>query len=85
MLFPYSWSNWRKKEVTNLLQIDPFENLPYTLEEYGERQITEIMSYKPPEGEFILLDVDGSFVGMGGLRRLKDSIGEIIYLYVLPH
>ena len=80
----FQYFNWRKKEVINLLHFDPFENLPYTIEEYSERQISEIMSYKPPEGEYFLLEVDGSFVGMGGIQRFKDSIGEIIHLYVLP-
>ncbi|MBN1683166.1 GNAT family N-acetyltransferase [Candidatus Bathyarchaeota archaeon] len=43
-----------------------------------------LSSLKPSEGILYILKVDGVTAGMGALRRLDDSVGEIKRMYVRP-
>jgi GNAT superfamily N-acetyltransferase len=38
----------------------------------------------PPDGVFVLVEVDGRVVAGGGVRRLGDDVGEIKRMFVLP-
>jgi GNAT superfamily N-acetyltransferase len=38
----------------------------------------------PPDGVFLLVEVDGVAVAGGGVRRLSDGVGEIKRMFVLP-
>lgn len=39
----------------------------------------------PPSGRFYLVDHAGTYVGVGCLKRLAASVGEIQRMYVQPH
>ena len=38
----------------------------------------------PPDGVFVLVEVDGVAVAGGGVRRLGDGVGEIKRMFVIP-
>jgi GNAT superfamily N-acetyltransferase len=38
----------------------------------------------PPDGVFVLVEVDGRVVAGGGVRRLREGIGEIKRMFVIP-
>jgi GNAT superfamily N-acetyltransferase len=38
----------------------------------------------PPDGVFVVVEVDGRVVAGGGVRRLGDGMGEIKRMFVLP-
>ena len=38
----------------------------------------------PPQGHFLLCDIDGEIAGMAGLRALSDTAAEIKRVYVRP-
>jgi GNAT superfamily N-acetyltransferase len=38
----------------------------------------------PPDGVFVLVEVDGVAVAGGGVRRLRDGVGEIKRMFVIP-
>ena len=38
----------------------------------------------PPDGVFVVVEVDGRVVAGGGVRRLGDGVGEIKRMFVLP-
>jgi GNAT superfamily N-acetyltransferase len=38
----------------------------------------------PPDGVFVLVEVDGRPVAGGGVRRLGDGVGEIKRMFVVP-
>ena len=41
--------------------------------------------FYPPTGRFYLVELGGSFVGVGCLKQLAPGIGEIQRMYVRPH
>ena len=55
-----------------------------TVREYAEKSVDDIASFVLPEGVFYLLGVDGKPAGMGGLRKVRDGVGEIKRMYVKP-
>lgn len=41
--------------------------------------------FYPPTGRFYLVQVAGSYVGIGCLKRLESHVGEVQRMYVRPH
>jgi len=39
---------------------------------------------KPPNGIVYLLETEGTIVGMGAIKKLKDGVGEIKRIYIQP-
>jgi GNAT superfamily N-acetyltransferase len=60
-----------------------FENGP-PIETYVTRHLDFLAQLKLPEGIFYLLEVDGEFNGMGGLRKLSDDVARIMWMYIRP-
>ena len=52
--------------------------------EYVATVIDKVCGDPPPKGVFYLIKLDGNLVGMGGLRRLSDSMAEIKRVYIRP-
>jgi GNAT superfamily N-acetyltransferase len=50
---------------------------------YVEGALEKLCASAPPEGVFYIVRDVGVVVGMGGLRRVRDGVGEIKRIYVL--
>jgi ribosomal protein S18 acetylase RimI-like enzyme len=48
-----------------------------------ENDINNFRIFLPPHGRLFLAEYDGGVAGMGGVRKLKDDIGEITRMYVI--
>ncbi len=75
---------WLVGQLREHYGIDATDTAGQTVDEYAEKSVDEIAVLAPPEGVFYLLDVDGRVVGMGGLRRVREDVGEIKRMYVKP-
>lgn len=54
------------------------------IREYVQTVIDEYTSIHASEGIIYMLDSDGQAVGMGALKRLEDSVGELKRMYIHP-
>ena len=55
-----------------------------TVLEYVESVFPLFAAIKPPDGIICILEVDGKPEGMGVLKKLEDTIGEIQRMYICP-
>lgn len=75
---------WIVSHLQKHYGIDAMSIVHQTVREYAERSIDEIAAFVPPDGIFYLLKEGGSAVGMGGLRKVREGVGEIKRMYVKP-
>jgi len=51
---------------------------------YAKLSVEQLSSYKPPEGIYYILQIDGNVAGMGALRKIKTNFGEVKRMYIRP-
>ena len=76
--------SWVTNEVERSFGISPRALVGMDVAEYVSSALHKICGEPPPLGAFYLVHVDGDLAGMGGLRRIGDSVVEIKRLYVRP-
>ena len=76
--------SWIATEVLEQYNIDVIAILGQTSREYAEKKVKEFSSYIPPEGIYYILQVENKIAGMGALRKLKPSVGEVKRMYIRP-
>ena len=54
------------------------------IRDYSKGSVEKLTSYMPPEGIYYILQTDKKVAGMGALRKLNMSIGEIKRMYIRP-
>jgi GNAT superfamily N-acetyltransferase len=59
-------------------------DLPFDVDAMVESDINDRSKFYPPDGRFYLVRYDGSYVGVGCLKRLAPGVAEIQRMYVLP-
>ncbi|MEZ5653121.1 MAG: GNAT family N-acetyltransferase [Burkholderiaceae bacterium] len=59
--------------------------LTFDLEAMVRSDIDDTAKFYPPTGRFYLVEHAGDFVGVGCLKRLEASVGELQRMYVRPH
>jgi GNAT superfamily N-acetyltransferase len=75
---------WIRQKTFEEYNVDYFSEANITIRQYAENTIDEFSEYKPPKGICYLLKLGNDIVGMGTLRKLSDTIGEIKRMYVKP-
>jgi len=75
---------WINEEVQQRYKVDTFSIIGESILEYTEKTLEQLSSYLPPEGIYYVLQVKGKIGGMGALRKLKISVGEIKRMYIKP-
>lgn len=75
---------WMADELISKYDIDVIPAIGMNLRDYVENNTDEFISLISTNGVLYLLEVDNEIVGMGGLRRLKDGVGEIKRMYIKP-
>jgi GNAT superfamily N-acetyltransferase len=76
----HQWDEARRlvREYAGSLNVDlSFQNFEEELAHFDSE-------YAPPQGAFILAELDGRYVACIGVRRFADDTGEIKRLYVAP-
>ena len=76
---------WIRDEVQKRYNIDTFSIIGESILEYSEKTLDELTSFIPPEGIYYIMQNNGSIIGMGALRTIKKSIGEIKRMYIQPN
>ena len=46
--------------------------------------MNDLYKLSPPQGRMFLIQVDGQIAGLGGLRQIGESIGEVKRMFVRP-
>ena len=75
---------WIADQFKENYQLDAASMIGQTVPEYVNAHLQELTNLKPPDGIIYLLVAEGDIVGMGGLRKLSDEVGEIKRMYICP-
>jgi GNAT superfamily N-acetyltransferase len=76
--YPSIWLTYKEKEEFADLTIYTDNYASYYLQE------VEITKLQPPNGIFFFTKTDGIISGMGGLRKIDETTGEIKRMFVKP-
>jgi len=57
----------------------------FEVEPIVERDMNELHKLSPPQGSLLLGQIRGQIVGLGGLRQIGKSTGEIKRMYIRPN
>ncbi|NVM45809.1 MAG: GNAT family N-acetyltransferase [Candidatus Lokiarchaeota archaeon] len=76
---------WIASEMQERYEINMVLLMGKTVSKYVENSIEDLSSYVPPTGIYYIIQKDSSIIGMGALRTLKKSIGEIKRMYIKPN
>lgn len=79
-----AYLSWVFAGVEGHFAVRPAEIIGMDVTQYVESVLDKICDHTPPEGIFYLVQQDGQFVGMGGLRGLTADLVEIKRIYVRP-
>jgi len=75
---------WIADQFKEKYNFDAEVKVGQEISDYVETHVKDFASLKPPNGIVYLLEVDGCIVGMGGLKKLRDDVGEIKRMYIQP-
>ena len=76
--------SWIMDEMKKRYNIDLEKLTGVSVNEYTNNFLKDLSVYFPPEGIYYLIQVENSIIGMGALRTLKKSVGEIKRMYIRP-
>ena len=76
--------SWVFNEIGTSYNIEvlPTEDISYR--EFANIIVDEFAYFTPPEGISYLINLDEEVAGMGALRNMNKSIGEITRMYIKP-
>ena len=74
--------SWLAAEAKNRHGVDIIAIMGISVREYVESVIDEFLKVKPSVGITYLLQVNGTTIGMGALRKLEEGVGEIKRMFV---
>ncbi len=75
---------WIAKQLREHFQIEATNEVEQEISEYVAEHLQDFTALKPPNGVVYLLEVEGTIVGMGAIKKLKYDIGEIKRMYIQP-
>jgi GNAT superfamily N-acetyltransferase len=79
-----AYVSWVFDEIEKAFGVRSVDTIGMTAAEYVESVLDKVCNQSPPEGTFYLLQHQGQFVGMGGLRGLAGGAAEVKRVYVRP-
>jgi GNAT superfamily N-acetyltransferase len=77
ILLNYETMNWHFEEFQKNYKMDLYKVMGKTPMEIAEASIETYRDLMPPNGIFYLGYVDGQIAGMGAIRKIDESLGEI--------
>ena len=75
--------NWIGEEIEKWFGLSLPPLLGTSIPDYVEGALEKLCASSPPDGVFYIVRDGGDTVGMGGLRRVREGVGEIKRIYVL--
>ena len=81
--FNVDYVNWIDEEVQKWFGLSLPPILGMSIPAYVEGALDKLCAEVPPQGVFYIVRDGGAAVGMGGLRRIREGVGEIKRIYVL--
>jgi GNAT superfamily N-acetyltransferase len=75
--------SWIGEEIEKWFGLSLPPLLGASIPDYVEGALEKLCASAPPEGVFYIVRDDGVVVGMGGLRHVRDGVGEVKRIYVL--
>ena len=75
---------WVVKAIDEYYKMDLSAEMGISVREYVTNNIESLCSALPPQGIFYLIELEGTAIGMGGLRRARENISEIKRMYIRP-
>lgn len=82
--FNVEYLNWIGEAVRERFGLSLPDLLGASIPDYVEAALDKLCAGTPPAGVFYVVLEGGAAVGMGGLRRVREGVGEIKRIYV-PH
>lgn len=80
--FTLNYMHWIQKNVKKNYYVDMFEEVGTPLVDYVHDYV-EIKSTSPEFKYFLVRHTQSNnYIGMGGIRKLSDEIGEIVHMYI---
>jgi RimJ/RimL family protein N-acetyltransferase len=74
---------WYADQAKERYQIDLL-SVVGSIQEYVDDNLESFMSWKPPNGVLYIIEEKGKVAGMGGLRKLRETVGEVKRMYIRP-
>ncbi|MCK4778942.1 MAG: GNAT family N-acetyltransferase [Candidatus Lokiarchaeota archaeon] len=74
--------SWIADEIKKHYGLDAISILGQPIRDYAVKSVKELISYKPPNGIFYILQIKDKIVGMGAFRKLKDNTGDVKRMYI---
>lgn len=78
------YMTWIMKELDLNFQIDSLTMINTSIPQIVDDTIRAFMDLNPDDGVLLIAEVDGKVAGMGVIKKLSDTIGEIKRMYVKP-
>lgn len=82
--FNIAYLDWMEAEIAERYGQSLTALLGRPIPDYVTAALEKLCAGVPPEGVFYLVRFDDAPVGMGGLRRVGDKVGEIKRIYASP-
>ena len=76
--------SWFSKGFIEYNNIDIYEAMGTTKEDYVYDHLEPYISMKLPKGTLQLIDVDGEIAGMGVMHKISEDTGEIKRMFIRP-
>lgn len=80
--FNVAYLEWIAAAIAERFSLSLSDLLGAPIPDYIDGALDKLCEGTPPNGVFYLTRVDGAPAGMGGLRRVRDGVGEIKRIYV---
>jgi ribosomal protein S18 acetylase RimI-like enzyme len=74
---------WLVDQIRENYQIDMLSIIG-SVQEYVEDHLEPLMSLKPPGGVVYMMEEEGQAAGVGALQKLRETVGEVKWLYIRP-
>lgn len=82
--FTFSYMEWIQKNVKKMYKVDMFGEVGTPLDEYVEKSIEKKSNSSEYKFYLVHHTQANCYVGMGGIRKHSNAIGEIVHMYIRP-
>jgi GNAT superfamily N-acetyltransferase len=82
--FNIAYLNWIAENVQAHFGLAVTDLINSSIPDYVTAALDKLCESAPPEGVFYIVFDSDRAVGMGGLRRVREGVGEIKRIYVAP-
>jgi GNAT superfamily N-acetyltransferase len=82
--FNVEYLEWLEAQISARFATSLTALLERPIPDYVDATLDKLCASVPPEGVFYLVSHDELPVGMGGLRRVGDGVGEVKRIYASP-